>query len=1164
MFGSFCYFIAVVPALSFSSDVTFPDFDVDNCTIESLSSWFTMVLTNPDYYGFWVKLIRISAYKWYETSKDYPEIHDINYYRQLLDSIKAIGTYAVLYQCCREDSSLDNIFLTNKYRSWNWIREIYQKVCLEYKKKTPYNIKSYPPESILISGKKLSRSYIKEFYNDVKSRFDDHFTYLGNVYYDNMISVEYAAQVCLDSDLATVEESRVRPRMSFFSLFSDTLRKRVYPIRKPNVVVDKDDVIKRITDMSVCIMWMIYFSGGGPYRFPDILILKYSGNQKNIFVDPVTRCIEILTDYSKNRQVNPTIKTLDKVTSNYLFYFIIAMKTLLRAQLGFNYDKVSRDIFGEMVGDEKTFAMNLTRMDGNIEDPKIYSQEVLQSFLFLNGGTGNLINYDRFSRFLKYYPSSIRENQHLTFREMRRGIIGLTVEYVKLSAASIELINAKERLAGNLPSIGLNSSKTLAQMSSIEIEYSPIITTELQKWLSLGYETNMEKEITKKKKKQFSFAGSLQDLVIAGRKVFGENFEFKDGQERIVMDILLSNNQLIPIQAPPGYGKTTLFQLPLIALPSNKQSVVSFIFVPYVILQENMIFKFESHCNVGNVKDLLKPNIAEEEVVHDVYIGTFNDLGNPIFIDLINNWYEDFSELILGMIVIDEFHNLQTEMSYRGNMFKNINFLNFWKVVVTTGTAGKNLMDAALKQIGYDCVLTKNFKVLKKFVFYHDLVIDIPLKNIIKHFIEFNNINDIYQLVYEYINKILNHDSTSKIIIVCKHKSAVHHISSFHNDILWMDGDLDTSTKSKTARTFIESPDHRVLVGTKLVSEGIDISSVKVVLMVNYLPSIGTYIQTAGRLRTGGLCVSLWTKSCREDDSISTNVCINKQNAKFYSVPHKGHEGCCDKYNDNPSFGFYNYLVNNGEIRNDGDAGFDDSGFDDAGLNSVGDDSGFDDASLNSVGNDSIDNSVNNTFDNDLEGSTEINESSEIDPILNIQNILNERRMMVQSNSCNIRKKRKVDTLKEKINRLYGGHQSFFHFLGVQKKNIFYVCFDGLNETFFDFPLSTAFPGCYKCGGGVNEACVCWDNSKQVSVKTIGMECLLFLKLSLNEHDFQSNVVNVCKNFGLHQVMLTAAANKESHLESFKICVKNYCQFMASGSIYNFTIYGDQFIKKNV
>lgn len=69
---------------------------------------------------------------------------------------------------------------------------------------------------------------------------------------------------------------------------------------------------------------------------------------------------------------------------------------------------------------------------------------------------------------------------------------------------------------------------------------------------------------------------------------------------------------------------------------------------------------------------------------------------------------------------------------------------------------------------------------------------------------------------------------------------------------------MDTSQKSMNLQKFVDNPSVRLFFGTCLVGKGIDISSVELVLMLDYYPSISKYIQAVGRIRKHGVCWCLW------------------------------------------------------------------------------------------------------------------------------------------------------------------------------------------------------------------------------------------------------------------------------------------------------------------
>ncbi|CCD26065.2 uncharacterized protein NDAI_0G02880 [Naumovozyma dairenensis CBS 421] len=95
--------------------------------------------------------------------------------------------------------------------------------------------------------------------------------------------------------------------------------------------------------MGVFVMRMVYFSAFGPYRFPGLLVvLKYAGNRRNLFVHPISRCIGIITQYSKSRDGKRRYTVFDKMTSDYLFYYVVVLRLILRSQQSTDFDDMSR------------------------------------------------------------------------------------------------------------------------------------------------------------------------------------------------------------------------------------------------------------------------------------------------------------------------------------------------------------------------------------------------------------------------------------------------------------------------------------------------------------------------------------------------------------------------------------------------------------------------------------------------------------------------------------------------------------------------------------------------------------------------------------------------------------------------------------------------------
>ncbi|CCC70082.1 hypothetical protein NCAS_0E00120 [Naumovozyma castellii] len=419
MGSAFLFLAEVFPQLSFAEDFTCEHEQSPPKSIDAIASWFTFKLLPGSDNELWYLLVRICCYNWQDTSVAYPALHTLNSFRQLVDSIRALATYSVLYRFLHAgaipgDSTADEIFFTKKSEPWTWTNVMYHKLTVAYQNYTKFNVRVCKPDALLISGKKFSRSYIREFYANVKERFESNLSDLRQ-YFDKVLSVQAVADATLNSPTAIdVAENRIKTKNSLLLLINETALANVVPDFKPNVTIDSQEVARLVADMGVCVMWMIYFSATGPYRFPDMLILKYAGNQRNLFVDPESRCLDIITEYSKNREGNPMCKTLDKVTSDHLFYYIIVARNMLKHAVGTEYADMKRDLFNETNGAAEESLLNgyLARSIGDgisadDMDPVRYSRNVVNSFVFVDCTSHSLMHYARFSAFLNLYPMSV-------------------------------------------------------------------------------------------------------------------------------------------------------------------------------------------------------------------------------------------------------------------------------------------------------------------------------------------------------------------------------------------------------------------------------------------------------------------------------------------------------------------------------------------------------------------------------------------------------------------------------------------------------------------------------------------------------------------------------------------------------------------------------------
>ncbi|KAM5427591.1 Y' element ATP-dependent helicase protein 1 copy 3 [Saccharomyces cerevisiae] len=427
---------------------------------------------------------------------------------------------------------------------------------------------------------------------------------------------------------------------------------------------------------------------------------------------------------------------------------------------------------------------------------------------------------------------------------------------------------------------------------------------------------------------------STNDILVAGQKLFGSSFEFRDlHQLRLCHEIYMADTPSVAVQAPPGYGKTELFHLPLIALASKGDvKYVSFLFVPYTVLLANCMIRL-SRCGCLNVAPVR--NFIEEgcDGVTDLYVGIYDDLASTNFTDRIAAW-ENIVECTfrtnnvkLGYLIVDEFHNFETEV-YRQSQFggiTNLDFDAFEKAIFLSGTAPEAVADAALQRIGLTGLAKKSMDIneLKRSEDLSRGLSSYPTRmfNLIKEKSEvpLGHVHKIWKKVesqpeeaLKLLLALFEIEPESKAIVVASTTNEVEELACSWRKyfrVVWIHGKLGAAEKVSRTKEFVTDGSMRVLIGTKLVTEGIDIKQLMMVIMLDNRPNIIELIQGVGRLRDGGLCYLLsgknsWAARNRKGELPPIKEgCITEQVREFYGLESKKgkkgqHVGCCGSRTD--------------------------------------------------------------------------------------------------------------------------------------------------------------------------------------------------------------------------------------------------------------------------
>ncbi|CAH1829344.1 unnamed protein product [Saccharomyces cerevisiae] len=233
----------------------------------------------------------------------------------------------------------------------------------------------------------------------------------------------------------------------------------------------------------------------------------------------------------------------------------------------------------------------------------------------------------------------------------------------------------------------------------------------------------------------------------------------------------------------------------------------------------------------------------------------------------------------LGYVIVDEFHNFETEV-YRQSQFggiTNLDFDAFEKAIFLSGTAPEAVADAALQRIGLTGLAKKSMDIneLKRSEDLSRGLSSYPTRmfNLIKEKSEvpLGHVHKIRKKVesqpeeaLKLLLALFESEPESKAIVVASTTNEVEELACSWRKyfrVVWIHGKLGAAEKVSRTKEFVTDGSMQVLIGTKLVTEGIDIKQLMMVIMLDNRLNIIELIQGVGRLRDGGLCYLLSRKN---------------------------------------------------------------------------------------------------------------------------------------------------------------------------------------------------------------------------------------------------------------------------------------------------------------
>lgn len=216
----------------------------------------------------------------------------------LHDAVKAL----LVSSCACTARDLDIFDDNNGVAMWKWIKILYHEVARETTLKDSYRITLVPSsDGISVCGKLFNREYVRGFYFACRAQFDDLWGELNNCFH-------MPASFCVIEKFCSESQSE-----ELTSIWKTMIPVQYREIVLPKLRRDTNKMtaaLKKKVTVTVRLMWRI--------RLP----LSRATAQR------------IRRRYNKNGSSEPRLKTLDGLTSDYVFYFVTVLRQMQICALG--------------------------------------------------------------------------------------------------------------------------------------------------------------------------------------------------------------------------------------------------------------------------------------------------------------------------------------------------------------------------------------------------------------------------------------------------------------------------------------------------------------------------------------------------------------------------------------------------------------------------------------------------------------------------------------------------------------------------------------------------------------------------------------------------------------------------------------------------------------
>lgn len=359
------------------------------------------LLTRSDLIPLWYKLLTVCCFQFNKKKSGAYKLITPIILRDLIFCLRQWCKYAFLHNYCNNKMTFEDIkhyfSEENKFSVWMWLKNISNAAIKDYKVYRNPMLKRSTADGLNDNDHYLTIDFIQTFYNFVKNEFDNNVTFLSNLFESGLLEIEQLGKQLLSDDNMSLSSDMKKP---LSSLWEKSVINEVVPKGKK---YDKSFELatEKVNQCIIHIAWMVFLSVGGLIDLDDFSKIKVLGGDKNISIDPNSKCFYIVMEQSQTKKQTVTKHILDNCTTLYLLYYYVVLRPILLDQIS---AKCTHDIFHE------SFVEYNIKANGELE-PASHRLDISKSTeFFLIFESSNLIPINK-SHVQSLYDAFLKTNE---------------------------------------------------------------------------------------------------------------------------------------------------------------------------------------------------------------------------------------------------------------------------------------------------------------------------------------------------------------------------------------------------------------------------------------------------------------------------------------------------------------------------------------------------------------------------------------------------------------------------------------------------------------------------------------------------------------------------------------------------------------------------------